>query len=211
LIVAPALSARDVASLPRGARVGTSSLRRMAQLKARRPDLDVVPLRGNVDTRLKKVQAGELDAIILACAGLKRLGYGAAITATLSTAESLPAIGQGALAIECREADAPVRVRLGKLHHPDTAFAVTAERGFLARLAGDCKTPLAAHGTLDEDRLTLEGLVGAPDGSELLRATLMGRVEAAAELGKKLAEELLRRGAQRLIDSCRSKEVVGGP
>jgi hydroxymethylbilane synthase len=211
LLVSPSLSARDVASLPAGARVGTSSLRRVAQLKARRADLDVVPLRGNVDTRLGKVQRGELDAIVLACAGLKRLGHGDAITAALSLDESLPAIGQGALAIECRVADQPVRARLQKLHHAETAHAVAAERGFLRRLEGDCKTPLAAHAVVTGGRVRLDALVGAPDGSELLRATLDGAVADAESLGRALAEELLGRGAQRLIDACRANgRVVGG-
>jgi hydroxymethylbilane synthase len=202
LIVAPAVvatGARDVASLPRGARVGTSSLRRMCQLRTRRPDLDVIALRGNVDTRLKKVEAGELDAIILACAGIKRLGRGEAITAVLSVEESLPAIGQGALAIECRADDADTRRRLAALHDLTTARAVNAERGFLARLEGDCKTPLAAHGTLDGGRLTLEGLVGAPDGSRIVRGRMDGTADAGAALGRALAEELLAKGAGELL------------
>jgi hydroxymethylbilane synthase len=210
LIVAPSVAARDVASLPEKARVGTSSLRRVAQLRAKRPDLDVIPLRGNVDTRLRKVQGGELDAIVLACAGLKRLGHGAAITAALSVEESLPAIGQGALAIECRGADADVRARLAKLHHEETAHAVLAERGFLARLAGDCKTPLAAHATLRGGRVHLTGLVASPDGLESLRATLDGTTDEAEQIGRRLAEELLTRGAQRLIDKCRATGPVGG-
>ncbi len=199
LIVAPSLTARDVASLPRGARVGTSSLRRVCQLKARRPDLELVPLRGNVDTRLKKVQAGELDAIVLACAGLKRLGHAAAITASLSIEESLPAIGQGALAIECRTDDAATRARLAVLHHPATAHAVEAERGFLGRLEGDCKTPLAAHGILRGERVVLEGLVASPDGATILRQTLEGSAADGARLGCDLAELLLARGARELL------------
>jgi len=172
LVVAPSIAARDVASLPKGARVGTSSLRRVCQLKSRRPDLDVVPLRGNVDTRIRKLDACELDAMILACAGLKRLGHAARITAALSTAESLPAIGQGALAIECRADDPETLARLAKLDDRTTAHAVAAERAFLRRLQGDCKTPLAAHATVDGDKLRIEGLVGAPDGSKLLRHAL---------------------------------------
>ncbi|HEX8953967.1 MAG TPA: hydroxymethylbilane synthase [Polyangia bacterium] len=209
LLVAPKLSARDVASLPQGARVGTSSLRRVCQLKARRPDLDVVPLRGNVDTRVRKVDAGELDAIVLACAGLKRLGHGARITAALSTAESLPAIGQGALAIECRVDDAETLARLAKLDDRTTAHAVAAERAFLRRLQGDCKTPLAAHAVVDGARLRIEGLVGAPDGSQLLRHALEGTTEDAAAVGDALAAELLRQGADRLLGFTTS-ELVGG-
>jgi hydroxymethylbilane synthase len=209
LLVAPAHAAKDVASLPQGARVGTSSLRRVCQLKARRPDLDVVPLRGNVDTRVRKVDANELDAIVLACAGLKRLGHGARITAALSTAESLPAIGQGALAIECRVDDPETLRRLARLDHRITAHAVAAERAFLARLQGDCKTPLAAHATVDGARLSLEGLVGAPDGSKLLRHRLEGTTEDAAAVGTALAEELLKMGADRLL-SFTTTELVGG-
>ncbi|HEY2748031.1 MAG TPA: hydroxymethylbilane synthase, partial [Polyangia bacterium] len=209
LVVAPRLDARDVASLPNGARVGTSSLRRVCQLKARRPDLDVVPLRGNVDTRVRKVDAGELDAIILACAGLKRLGHGARITAALSIAESLPAIGQGALAIECRGDDAETLARLARLDDRTTAHAVAAERAFLKRLAGDCKTPLAAHAIVDGARLRVEGLVGAPDGSKILRHTLEGTTEDAAAVGHALAEELLAQGADRLL-AFTTSELVGG-
>jgi hydroxymethylbilane synthase len=209
LVVAPKLMARDVMSLPDGARVGTSSLRRVCQLKARRPDLDIVPLRGNVDTRVRKVDAGELDAIVLACAGLKRLGHGARITAPLSTGESLPAIGQGALAIECRIDDPETLARLGRFDDRTTAHAVTAERAFLRRLQGDCKTPLAAHATIDGARLTIEGLVGAPDGSKLLRHSLEGTTEDAGAVGHALAEELLRQGADRLL-AFTTTELVGG-
>ena len=209
LVVAPAVAARDVAALPRGARVGTSSLRRVCQLKARRPDLEFVPLRGNVDTRLRKVDAGELDAIVLACAGLKRLGHGARITAALSTAESLPAIGQGALAIECRADDAETLARLARLDDRTTAHAVAAERAFLRRLSGDCKTPLAAHAVVDGARLRIEGLVGAPDGSKLLRHALEGTTEDAAAVGHALAEELLA-SRRRSPARVHHPELVGG-
>jgi hydroxymethylbilane synthase len=209
LVVAPSIAARDVASLPKGARVGTSSLRRVCQLKSRRPDLDVVPLRGNVDTRIRKLDACELDAMILACAGLKRLGHAARITAALSTAESLPAIGQGALAIECRADDPETLARLAKLDDRTTAHAVAAERAFLRRLQGDCKTPLAAHAIVDGDKLRIEGLVGAPDGSKLLRHALEGTTDDAAAVGHALAEELLRQGADRLL-AFTTNELVGG-
>jgi hydroxymethylbilane synthase len=209
LVVAPKHAARDVASLPQGARIGTSSLRRVCQLKARRPDLDIVPLRGNVDTRLRKVEAGELDAIVLACAGLKRLGHGDRITAALSTADSLPAIGQGALAIECRVDDPETVARLAKLDDRTTRLAVVAERAFLKRLSGDCKTPLAAHATLDGNKLTIEGLVGAPDGSQLLRHHLESSADDGDAAGTALAEELLARGADKLL-SFTTTEIVGG-
>jgi hydroxymethylbilane synthase len=199
LVVAPRIAARDVASLPAGARVGTSSLRRVCQLRARRPDLDLVPLRGNVDTRVKKVAAGELDAIVLACAGLKRLGYGASITAALTVDESLPAIGQGALAIECRRDDAATLGRLAPLRHLPTEQAVAAERAFLRRLEGDCKTPLAAHALVDGDRLRMTGLVGAADGKSILREHIDGDAGDGEMLGRALAETLIAAGADRLL------------
>jgi hydroxymethylbilane synthase len=201
LLVRPGLDAASVASLPSGARVGTSSLRRVCQLRARRSDLAIEPLRGNVDTRLGKLERGELDAIVLAYAGLRRLGFGDRITAALSTEESLPAIGQGALAIECRHDDAATVARLAALDDPRTHRAVDAERGFLARLEGDCKTPLAAYATLDEksERLAIEGLIGAPDGSRILRARLEGAVADAVALGRALAERLLADGGSALL------------
>jgi hydroxymethylbilane synthase len=199
LIVAPHETARDVAGLRAGARVGTSSLRRLCQLKARRPDLEIIPLRGNVDTRVRKVQAGELDAIVLACAGLKRLGFGDRITAALSPSESLPAIGQGALAIQCRVDDADTRARLARFDHRATHLAIVAERAFLKRLSGDCKTPLAAHAELDGERLCLEGLVGAVDGSRLLRHRLEGAAGDGETLGRTLAEHLIAQGADQLL------------
>ncbi len=174
-------------------------MRRLCQLKARRADLEVVPLRGNVDTRLRKVEAGELEAIVLACAGVKRLGYAARITAPLSMKESLPAIGQGALAIQCREDDADTRARLLRFDHRATRLSVTAERAFLRRLSGDCKTPLAAHATLEGERLVLEGLVGAVDGSRLLRDRTEGAADEGETLGRALAERLLSQGADKLL------------
>jgi hydroxymethylbilane synthase len=213
LVVAARLDARDLESLPHGARVGTSSLRRVAQLKAKRGDLELVPLRGNVDTRLRKLDEGALDAIVLACAGLKRLGHADRITRALAVDESLPAIGQGALAIECRGGDEATRARLHALDHRATAIAVAAERGFLARLEGDCKTPLAAHATFDGERVWLRGLVGAPDGSALLTDSLDGAASdgaSAASIGRVLAERLLGRGADRLLAGNRAPEPVGG-
>jgi hydroxymethylbilane synthase len=205
LVVSPRLierGARDVASLPPGARVGTSSLRRVCQLRARRGDLDLVALRGNVDTRVKKLDAegdDRLDAIVLACAGLKRLGHGDRITCALTVEESLPAIGQGALAIECRREDAATLARLAPLRHDPTALAVAAERSFLRVLEGDCKTPLAAHATVDNLRLRMTGLVGAPDGSRLIREAIEGAAADGEALGRALAESLLQKGARELL------------
>lgn len=209
LLVAPRLSAVDVASLPQGAKVGTSSLRRVCQLKAHRPDLVLVPLRGNVDSRLDKLARGELDAIVLACAGLVRLGHAARITQVLSPDESLPAIGQGALAIECRADDEATRRRLAPLDDAATAQAVRAERAFLRRLSGDCKTPLAAHANIDGARLRLAGLVGAPDGSRLLRRQIEGATSDGESLGRTLAEALLADGAGPLLAQA-TGELVGG-
>ena len=185
----PMTAAHDVASLPKGARVGTSSLRRMCQLKAARPDLEIVALRGNVDTRLGKVQAGELDAIVLACAGLRRLGHGDAITAALSLVESLPAIAQGALAIECRSADSVTRTLLAALDDPSLRTLVTAERSFLATLEAGCSFPAAAYAEHFGTTLKLHGLV-APDG-RLVRSKMAGAAETAAGLGRALATELM--------------------
>lgn len=210
LVVGPKLAARDVAALPSGAKVGTSSLRRVCQLKARRPDLALLPVRGNVDTRLRKLDEGELDALVLACAGLVRLGHGHRITCALPIEDSLPAIGQGALALECREEDLETRARLAALDHPPTARAVAAERAFLARLGGDCKTPLAAHARLHGERLVLDGLVGAPDGSAIVRGRREGALADGPALGRALADDLKARGADQILASCTDGRVVGG-
>jgi hydroxymethylbilane synthase len=161
---------RTLDALPAGARVGTSSLRRMVSVRARRPDLEVVPLRGNVDTRLRKVDAGEYDAIVLARAGLVRLGLEGRATETLGPEVSLPAVGQGALGVECRAKDTGTRSLLARLHDAQTATCVAAERGVLQALGGDCKTPLAAHAERLGDTLRLRAFLAAPDGSDLRRA-----------------------------------------
>ncbi len=211
LLVRPGLSIDRIADLPSRARVGTSSLRRVCQLRAVRPDLDVIPLRGNVDSRLEKLARGEFDAIVLASAGLHRLGFSQRITRILDVAESLPAIGQGALAIETRADDSATRTRLAPLHHSPTAIATTAERAFLARLDGSCRTPMAAHATLDGARLKLAGLVGRPDGTQLLQSQLEGDNRDAAALGTQLAEALLARGAEEILRSCHAATPIGGP
>ncbi len=181
VLVAPAHG--TLSALPPGARVGTSSLRRLASIKALRPDLTVVPIRGNVDTRLRKVDAGEFDAIVLARAGLVRLGLAERTTELLSPDISLPAVGQGALGIECREADASVRARLAALHDPETALCVAAERGVLIALGGDCRTPLAAFAERAGASLRLRAFVAAADGSaprRLERETPWPAAEAEA-------------------------------
>jgi hydroxymethylbilane synthase len=165
VLVAPRYA--TLASLPRGARVGTSSLRRSIALKRARPDLELLPVRGNVDTRLRKVDGGEFDAIVLARAGLVRLGLEGRATEVLSPALSLPAVGQGALGVECREEDTATREVLATMHDATTATCVAAERGVLIALEGDCKTPIAAFAERDAGQLRLRAFIAEPDGSRL--------------------------------------------
>jgi hydroxymethylbilane synthase len=191
----------DLAALPGGARIGTSSLRREAQLRERDPLLKILPLRGNVNTRLRKLDEGGYDGIILAAAGLKRLGFGDRIAALLDPEESLPAVGQGALAIECRAERADVIAALAPLADHATTLAVTAERAFARALSGSCNTPLAAHAMPQHHELWLRGLLAAPDGSEVMRGENRAIVATEAEadaLGRALAEDFLARGAERL-------------
>jgi hydroxymethylbilane synthase len=190
--------------LPQGARLGTSSLRRQAQLMAARPDLRIEPLRGNVDTRLRRLDAGEMDAIVLACAGLIRLGLESRITVRLDPAISLPAVAQGVIGIECRGADARTLALVSRLNHRDTRIAMDAERAFAHRLGGSCQSPIAAHARLEGRRLLLEGLVAEPDGSRLLRDTLSGSIDEPAALGHQLAERILAAGARSLLERLRA-------
>jgi hydroxymethylbilane synthase len=185
--------------LPAGSRVGTSSLRRVFQVLAARPDLKLELLRGNVDTRLRKVADGEVDAAILACAGLDRLGFAARITERLSTDLMLPAIGQGALALEARTGDRHVLPLVRKLSDPDAETTVAAERALLAALGVGCRTPVAGHATVENGRLTVRGLVGRPDASEMLFERVEGRAEAATELGAELGARLIARGADKIL------------
>lgn len=184
-------------ALPPGSVVGTSSLRRQAQLLARRPDLKIHFLRGNVNTRLAKLDAGEYDAIILAAAGLIRLGFEARIRASISVDDSLPASGQGAVGIECRTADAEIHALLAPLHHAETAARVTAERALNKRLNGGCQVPIACYALREGEQLWLRGLVGQPDGGLLLRAE--GRGSDAEALGVQVAEQLLAQGAEAIL------------
>jgi hydroxymethylbilane synthase len=185
--------------LPEGAVVGTSSLRRQCQLSDRRPDLEIKSLRGNVNTRLQKLDDGEYDAIILASAGLMRLGFADRIRHALDTEDSLPAIGQGAVGIECRSDDPRVNALLAPLHHKDTADRVAAERAMNARLEGGCQVPIGGHAILEGDEIFMRGLVGTVDGSEVIRAEIRGSREQAAELGVVVAEELLAHGADTIL------------
>lgn len=187
--------------LPREACIGTSSLRRQCQLQRRFPDWRIIPLRGNVGTRLEKLAAGQFDAIVLAAAGMKRLGLEARITEWLDPELCLPAIGQGAIGIECRCDDAFINRLIAPLHDPDTAACVIAERALNARLQGGCQVPIAGFGELRAGRLYLRGRVGMPDGCGLIAAEIEGEAWEAQALGYALAEILRARGADRILQS----------
>ncbi|GGE42563.1 porphobilinogen deaminase [Pullulanibacillus camelliae] len=195
---------RKFLELPEGAVIGTSSLRRQSQLLATRPDLKVVPLRGNIDTRLQKLKDGDYDAIVLAAAGLKRMGWSEDIvTEYLSQDVSLPAVGQGALAIECRSDDHDLIALLKLIHDEQTAQTVAAERAFLRQLEGGCQVPIAAHCIYEKDHLHLTGLVASPDGQTVIRGALTGaRPES---LGIALAEQLREQGAARILEGVKEE------
>jgi hydroxymethylbilane synthase len=190
---------RTPAELPRGSRVGTSSLRRSSQLRARFPYLRVEPLRGNVPTRVGKLDRGEYEAIVVAAAGLKRLGLEDRITHILAPEESLPAVGQGALALECLAGRSDLRVWLAPLNHAPTAACVAAERAFSGALAGNCNVPLAAYADLVGTRLRLRGLVAQPDGARLVRGEAEGPADAPEALGLSLAATLKAQGASAIL------------
>ena len=189
----------SLTDLPAGAVVGTSSLRRQAQLRHLRPDVAIRDVRGNVDTRLRKLDAGEFDALILAAAGLRRLGFGGRISAAVGPDEMLPAVGQGALGVETRAADAETREIVSLLEDAPTRAACTAERALLAALGGGCQVPIAAHGTVEGGRLRLEALVAALDGSRVIRDSLEDDAAQAARAGATLAARLRERGADELL------------
>ncbi|MDR7122473.1 hydroxymethylbilane synthase [Rheinheimera soli] len=192
---------QQLADLPQGAVVGTSSLRRQCQIKAIRPDLQIKDLRGNVNTRLAKLDAGEFDAIILASAGLIRLGFEARIASFLEVDTSLPANGQGAVGIECRTDDLLVQQLLAPLEHKETRICVLAERAMNRKLQGGCQVPIGAFAVFQQNELWLRGLVGQLDGSEILRSEIKGSAEQAEQLGMQLAEQLLALGADRILDA----------
>ncbi len=180
--------------------MGTSSLRRQTQLLGLRPDLSIGQLRGNLDTRIRKMEEGRYDAIILAAAGLRRLGWDHKIRQYLPVDVSIPAIGQGALGIEIRSDDGRTREAVAFLDDRETSLAVRAERGFLKRLEGGCQVPIAAHGTRSGDSVVLSGLIGRPDGSLILRGSRSGPVSEPEAVGVALAEELLARGGREILD-----------
>ena len=186
--------------LPFGAKVGTSSLRRQALLRAHRPDLKLVDLRGNVNTRLAKLDAGDYDAIVLACAGLERLGLGARIRERLIAPRFIPAAAQGAIAIECRQGQPEVLALLAALDHPETRACVSAERAMTRTLGGSCQVPIAAYATLNKDKLSLEGLVGRASDGETVRGYASGPMSEPDKLGQQVADMLVSRGADALLD-----------
>lgn len=201
-----------LAELPPEAVVGTSSLRRAAQLKRLRPDLEIQNLRGNLDTRLRKVRDGAYEAIVLAAAGLHRMGWEEHITAYFDPAEFLPAVGQGAIGIEIRSDDESLHQLLRDLHHPATALAVKAERSFLQELEGGCQVPIGGYARIMGESVELTGLVCSLDGREMHRITRTARLEMAASLGRDLAREILEAGAGRILDDvyraggCRAEQ-----
>ena len=195
------------ADLPQGARIGTSALRRQAQLLKVRPDLQMVIIRGNVETRIRKLEDEHLDAVILAAAGLKRLGFTEKVAEYLPVDFSIPAIGQGALGIECRLDDTRVRETIAFFNHPDTSHAVRAERALLWRCEGGCQVPIAAHGEVTGNQLKLTGFVASVDGSRSVRRSITGPVEECEKLGINLAEQLLKDGAHEILSEVYQREV----
>jgi hydroxymethylbilane synthase len=190
----------SLAAMPAGSLVGTSSLRRQTQIRERYPHLRIDWLRGNVNTRLRKLDNGEYDAIILACAGLLRLGFERRITMSLEPEECLPAIGQGAVGIEVRSDDFAVKELLAPLGHAETASRIAAERALNETLNGGCQVPIAGYAVLNDGEIYLRGLVGEPDGSRILRAEASGKVEDAVSIGRALAEDLLSQGADQILN-----------
>ena len=194
------------ADLPQGARIGTSALRRQAQLLKVRPDLEMCIIRGNVETRIRKLDDDKLDAVILAAAGLKRLGFTEKVAEYLDVDLSLPAIGQGALGIECRLADPVITETIDFFNHPATAYAVRAERALLKRCEGGCQVPIAAHGTVDGTTMRLVGFVAAVDGSRSVRGEISGPVEQCEQLGIQLADRLLAEGGKAILEEVYQRE-----
>ncbi|MEW6673010.1 MAG: hydroxymethylbilane synthase [Thermodesulfobacteriota bacterium] len=199
-------SGLPLAQLPEGARIGTSSLRRAAQLLHQRPDIAILPLRGNLDTRLRKLETEALDAIVLAAAGLKRLALENRITEYLEDAVMLPAVGQGALCLELRKDDARTAAAVAGLNHPETRTVVMGERAFLNRLEGGCQVPIAARGKIKNDHFSIEGLVANLDGTVMVRDTLSGPSSESEKTGIALAERLLSLGAKVILDKLKTNE-----
>jgi hydroxymethylbilane synthase len=205
----PGTRANSLKGLAEGAVVGTSSLRRIAQLKHLRPDVRIKDLRGNVDTRLRKLDEGGYDALILASAGLRRLGFGGRISAAIAEDEMVPAVGQGSLGVETRSDDEETNALVARLDDPRTRAAVTAERALLRSLGGGCQVPIAAHAKVVGGRLSLDGLVAALDGRRVLRESLDGDIADAARVGEELAAKLLERGAGELLSETPAEVPEG--
>ena len=201
------IDSHNLEQLPKSSRVGTGSLRRSAQMLYMRPDLDLVPLRGNVDTRLEKLKSGDLQAIVLAVAGLRRLGLSNRITHVISMKEMLPAVGQGALGLEVRCEDQETIDVLNFINHEPTELAVRAERAFLKELEGGCQVPIGAFGRLKSETLHLEGMVAETDGSRVIRDSITGKKDRPEEAGIRLARRLLNSGADRILSRIYGRET----
>ncbi len=195
-----------LADLPEGARIGTSSLRRASQILFARPDIIIHPLRGNLDTRLRKLDKGDMDAIVLAAAGIRRLGLEHRITEYLDNDIMLPAAGQGALCIQVREGDDLTGALVGKLDHAETRTVVLGERAFLHRLGGSCQVPIAAHGRIGHGRFELSGLIAEPDGSRIFREDLTGPAGSSEAVGTELATKLMDQGAMAIIEKLQLED-----
>jgi len=195
------------ADLPQGARIGTSALRRQAQLLKVRPDLEMCIIRGNVETRIRKLDDDKLDAVILAAAGLKRLGFTEKVAEYLDVNLSIPAIGQGALGIECRLADPVITGIIDFFNHAETSYAVRAERALLKRCEGGCQVPIAAHGTVNAGSLSLVGFIASVDGSRSVRGEISGPMEECEKLGIQLADRLLADGGKVILEEVYQREI----
>ncbi|MDP2960496.1 MAG: hydroxymethylbilane synthase, partial [candidate division Zixibacteria bacterium] len=195
--------------LPSGAKIGTSSLRRKAQLLFYRKDFKIVDIRGNIDTRLKKLETQNLDGLIMAKAGVLRLGFSKLITQTISTDIILPAVGQGALAVEIREGDGEIKKMTSFLNHSSTFTAVTCERSFLRTLEGGCQVPIGALAQVQEDKISHEGMIASLDGKTLFREKISGKTEEAEKLGEALAKRLLELGGKKILEDIRGKYQQG--
>ena len=199
--------AKNLKDLPQGATIGTSSLRRSCQLLSRRPDLHIAQLRGNLETRFRKLDEGQFDAMILAAAGVKRLGWQQRISEVIEPGISLPAIGQGAVGIECRINDEFINQLIAPLNHRETSICVRAERALLKRLQGGCQVPIAAYATIRENRLVMDGLVGSVTGDRIIREHLEGNIEDAETIGITLGEKLLSKGADKILAEVYGREI----
>jgi hydroxymethylbilane synthase len=194
--------AKSLLELPKGSTIGTGSVRRQAQILAIRPDFKIIDIRGNVDTRLKKLQDGAYDAIILACAGLRRLGLQQRITSPIEYEQMLPAPGQGALAIETRSEDSRIKAIVSHLNHLPTAIAVSAERSFLQRMGGGCNVPIAVYGRLVQDTFEMNALVASPDGQHIIRDSMRENLNGIDDAVASLSERVLSRGGRAILDKA---------